>query len=319
MQCLDCNIQLQRLDGKICICSNCGREYQIDDINIDEAIDAASYCSASSIVRVVGKHKSVYPQNKSLLSINNNYDVIKAKKTLAKINSWVYQLDSEDNIPLSIIEAAADRYSNLQLTNGIVKRSNNLKGILAALIYNICIEQHIPKKPKVIANIANITEKQLSIGCKMLREISQINVDANTNVPDTFIPDTLLNTDNIIDKSSEYIDYIDQYFEKLNIEDNPNYKNFIVELINATNIDKIKISLNTARPSTRCAGAIFILCDQLKLNITRDKIADECNISKSTFSRFINMVNSNQNNEIRDIFIKYNIPLLSNCTFKTPN
>ena len=81
-------------------------------------------------------------------------------------------------------------------------------------------------------------------------------------------------------------------------------------------MEKIRIKSNTARTSTRCAAVMAILCTQLGLKkddkyITKDTIAETCAISKSTFSKFITMIQQYKDEPtIVEIFTRYMVPSL---------
>jgi transcription initiation factor TFIIIB Brf1 subunit/transcription initiation factor TFIIB len=161
------------------------------------------------------------------------------------------------------------------------------------LIAYKCVEFGVPRKPKDIIAAMDIRDHQLSQGNKILKK---------------FLKTGSLE---LVDGHGEYTDFVDQYFEKLNIEKYNKYKPFIIDLINATNINKIKTANNSARPTTRITGSVYILCESLKIpNVTRDDIAKKCNISKSTFMRYVDLVVSNKNKKcVKEVFKKYKLEI----------
>lgn len=295
--CEVCNTAMSRKDAQCCICYTCGLEYDI------ELIDSESYSgdilhsynatdNSHVAFKIVGSCKSAHAQNVKLMGMTSEYNIVRTRRILQKINAWIYQIEG-DTIPSSVCRDTAETYSKLQESEFLVKRAGGLNGVLASLLYNKCIEHGVPKKPKIIASITGIQDNQLSDGDRILRQMANKGV---LKIPDGY---------------GEYTDFIDQYFEKLDINEHANYKQFVIDLIEVSDVSYIKIGTNSARPTTRCAGCIFILCQQLKLHISRDRIAEECNISKSTFARFVNMIEEYKNKKfIKDVFIKHSIPRL---------
>lgn len=296
--CIECDTKLVRKDTQYCVCPKCGLQCE-NDIVVDHYSNDIM-CSYNNngqshiSFKVVGHSTSAKIQNNKLMGFTSEYSILKEKKIQEKLNKCIYQInDNEDSVPQNVIDETARKYSQLQDSEEIVKRAGGLSAILASLMYNNCIELNVPRKPKTIVNIFGIQDKQLSEGDKMLRRLAQ---NGALDIPTG---------------CGEYTDYIDQYFEKLKLDKYNEYKAFILELIDATSIDKIRVLNNTARPTTRCAGALSILCDRLNIPITKDQISVECDISKSTFMRFILMVEAHKNNAvIANIFKKYKVPEL---------
>ena len=68
-----------------------------------------------------------------------------------------------------------------------------------------------------------------------------------------------------------------------------------------------------SKDNTKCVGAIYLLIDRVKslrTTIDKDKLGTECNISKTTFIKYHNMINKYYKKFIH-IFIKHDIPLKS--------
>lgn len=296
-KCSDCKVLLQRQNHNSNVCPECGRLYDsiVESEGFSTEVSNGYNVSNNAHVafKVVGYGPSVYAQNLVLFKNGSDYSVIRRKKIADRIAAWLYQAGSDMHLPQNVQQAAADMYEELQEKGGVVKRSGVLDGLLAACLYYKCIEANIPKKPKIIAQIAQIRDNQLSEGDKMLCEYAQQGIIT--------IPNSYGNSD----------EYVDQYFERLGIEEYNTYQPFVNELIEYSGVKYIKCKGNSTRPTTRCAGAIYILCKQLKLNISKDTIADKCKISKPTFIRFINMITTHKDNEhIVAVFKKYDIPQL---------
>lgn len=290
------DVVLDRLNGQFCICLNCGfeikNELPVEQYGSDMFAAYNKPNESSANFRVVGVSNRVRGLNKALLCLTSEYNKSKGGKITKKLLEWNYRAPEGESIPDNVCIDAAETYNSLQDSEHIVKRANGLNGFLAALLYESCIKHNVPRKPKLIADMAGIHSKQLSKGDQLLYQLAQDKAIVLSNT------DTMTN------------DYVVQYFERLQLDDYLEYINFVNELIVATDVDKIRTEENSCRLSTRCAGAIFILCEQLKIKfVTRDAIAKQCSISKSTFTRFIKLVKTHKSNPgVVAIFEKYNIP-----------
>lgn len=296
-KCKYCHVQLNRFNSLYYICPMCG--LQVEDL-VDEDIytndNFHSYNSGiHTSLKIYGGANSslITSRNNRLKCLNGDSNHYKHIKILKKLQNLAYQTpDDEDHIPQTVITEVALTYSTLQQNDSVIKRAGTLDGALAQLMLNKCIEMGFPRKPKTIIRIMNIEDNQLTIGNKTLRKIGNKNAifqaDANIN------------------------DYINQYFDKLSLEDYVSYKQFVYDLIIESDINKIKIEENSARPTTRCTGCIYILSIQLKIkHINKELISNKLNISPNTYIRFVNMIKKYKHLEnIRKVFIKYNIPQL---------
>lgn len=296
--CQECNSALQRLDHQHCVCVGCGVEYEIELLDVEQYSNELAHSYNTSVrthipFRIIGSCRSARIQNVRFMGTTSEYSVKRELAVLNKINNWAYNMN-EDIIPHNVRREAAIKYCGLH--NGekkLIKRCGGFDGVLGKIIYNECINYDVPRKQKVIAKMGNIENHHLSNGDKLLR-------DLNPNNTQMVIPDGF----------GSLTSYVDQYFEKLNIKETK-YKQFVLDLIAATCIKNIPDPHNNARPTTRCAGCIYILCKQLEMGITRDDIATECVISKSTFSRFVNIITKNKGKKfIKNVFKNYGIPEL---------
>jgi len=288
--CNDCNKPLLRKNSIFCICIDCGLEIRDEadhSFTSNDFDKSVSY--SSSTLRIKGFTREARAQNNRLMGCTSAMRDNKKQKILAFLQSKIFQIrPGSDTIPQHIINDVADTYSNLQTEEKLVKRAGGLEGVLCALLYNSCIEHNIPRKPHTITEIMGVSGVYLSMGDKVLRTYA-----CN---PVVLLPNGY-GSDNA---------FINQYFEKLNINKYDKYKPFINELIEETQLEKIPIKDNNTRPTTRIAGALFILVEELGLDLTRDDVARECSISKSTITRYINLVNTyKEKKEIAELFAKY--------------
>jgi predicted transcriptional regulator len=83
----------------------------------------------------------------------------------------------------------------------------------------------------------------------------------------------------------------------------------VADIINRSEKKNVHI-MNDSRTTTKCIGAIFLLINRIRglSHITKDHIVKECNISKSTFIRYYNLLMTNYK-IIKPVFKKHKIPM----------
>ncbi len=294
-KCPMCCVELQREDTQHKICPSCGLKVNSESETVTFTYDIAhSYnCGANSHIhfKVVGCTPSARIQN-SLIKRVSDYNTLKQARIRNKILKWVNQTpDDVDSIPISVVDETTHAYCELQEENKLVKRAGGLDAVLSYIIYCKCAEMHAPRKHKTIVQITGIQDNQMSAGEKTIDKLKDQTVIEH------------------IDDSCE--DYIEMYFEKLNIENNARYKGFVADLIHNSRLEKINTKDNTSIMTTRCAGSIYILCKQLSLNVTKQDIETNCNIAKGTFMRFVAMILTHQQKKcIKKVFTKYDVPIM---------
>ncbi len=296
-KCQECSVPLQRKDVQTKICPRCGLESASESENSLYTHDSAkSYnCGNTTHIpfKVVGNTVSAIMQNNLMRRISD-YPAYKTRRITNKVMKWVLQVPDEcDNIPLTVVTETVRAYCELQEENKLVKRAGGLDAVLAYIIYNKCAELGVPRKPKTIVSITGISDNQLSDGERTIDKLKG----------QTIIDET------ITDSCS---DYIELYFEKLNIEYNERHRGFVTDLIANSRLDKIRTPGNSAIMTTRCAGSIYILASQIGLGITKEDIEFHCNIAKGTFMRFVVMITTHKEKKcIRKVFDQYEVPHLA--------
>jgi transcription initiation factor TFIIIB Brf1 subunit/transcription initiation factor TFIIB len=173
--------------------------------------------------------------------------------------------------------------------NNYVYRGNGKKGVLGACLFYACVMNHITKTPREIASVMEIEERFLSQGDRTVQELNEKGV---ISIPTILRPLT---------------DYLDQYFPALGIP--LKYRQFIIDIVERAEKKNIHI-LNDSRTTTKCIGAIFLLINRVKelKKISKDQIVKECNISKSTFIRYYNLLLMNYK-ILKPVFKKHRIPM----------
>lgn len=286
--CPKCNIEGTMSDGSV-FCPECGLETLIIDDNNkfsfssekDHNVSSNSYISFNFI------GPNSYGYQRSFLKTCANYSSFRRNNNRKDMYNYNYQYEGK-KIPKNAIKLAIELFSKIKEKN-YVFRGNGKKGVLGACLFYACVMNNITKTPREIASVMEIEERFLSHGDRVVQELNEKGV---ISIPTTLRP---LN------------DYLDQFFPALNIPDK--YKAFVIDVIERAEKKNIHI-MNDSRTTTKCIGAIFLITNRVKelRHITKDIIVKECNISKSTFIRYYNLLLDNYK-MLKPIFKKHRIPM----------
>ena len=286
--CPKCNIEGTMIDGSV-FCPECGLETLIIDDNNkfsfssekDHNVSSNSYISFNFI------GPNSYGYQRSFLKTCANYSSFRRNNNRKDMYNYNYQYEGK-KIPKNAIKLAIELFSKIKEKN-YVFRGNGKKGVLGACLFYACVMNNITKTPREIASVMEIEERFLSHGDRVVQELNEKGV---ISIPTTLRP---LN------------DYLDQFFPALNIPDK--YKAFVIDVIERAEKKNIHI-MNDSRTTTKCIGAIFLITNRVKelRHITKDIIVKECNISKSTFIRYYNLLLENYK-MLKPIFKKHRIPM----------
>ena len=231
--------------------------------------------------------KNSYCYQRSFLKTCANYSSFRRNNNRKDLYNYNYQYEGK-KIPKNAIKLAIELFSKIK-ENNYVFRGNGKKGVLGACLFYSCVMNHITKTPREIASVMEIEERFLSQGDRIVQELNEKGV---ISIPTILRP---LN------------DYLDQFFPALNIPDK--YKQFVTDIIKMAEKKDVHI-MNDSRTTTKCIGAIFLLINRIKelKHITKDHIVKECNISKSTFIRYYNLLLTNYK-MLKPVFKKHRITM----------
>jgi hypothetical protein len=303
-KCSECDTIMDKNSLKIAyICNKCGNMEELvgNDVNIIK-INNSTFTNyntsneSASPVRVVGPGNYIF--QKCLVS-SSDYIKTQGKITFSQMRNIIYQYKGPKP-PKNVVNAAAKMYHK-KVQPHMIKRGDVRLGTMAACLSRKCEIFELTRKPKEMAAIFGISQSDLSKGDKILDELASKG---------------LITTEKFYHNDGDRVDsFLNIYFESLRIPSNPMYRNFVKNLIRFT--IKYRIAQSSII-SSKCAGAIYIMsacCSNL--DISRDEIEEECNISKSTFSRFYQAVfkelNSNEprtykmRKRLRHLFHKHNL------------
>jgi transcription initiation factor TFIIIB Brf1 subunit/transcription initiation factor TFIIB len=292
--CPTCHVE-GRLTGGGVHCEKCGLERKMVDNNQQFcfATEKDHNTSLNSFIsfNIVGKNSYAY--QRSFLKTCANYSSFRRNNNRKELYNYNYQHEGK-KIPKNAIKLAIELFSTIK-ENNYVYRGNGKKGVLGACLFYACVMNQITKTPREIASVMEIEDRFLSQGDRIVQELNEKGI---IEIPTILRP---------------LKDYLDQYFPALNIP--LVYKSFVVDIIERAEKKNIHIQ-NDSRTTTKCIGAIYLLTTRIKkLNhITKDQIVKECNISKSTFIRYFNLLTINHV-ILKKVFKKHKIPMPNNWKY----
>jgi hypothetical protein len=211
-----------------------------------------------------------------------------------------------------VADLAAHLVVFLQRVRHVRARGTNRLSLQAAAVYYVYIIKNTPKTLYEIASYFNIKVVRVDHGIRML--IKEANLGTIT------IPYNNTTTRLII--FAEISNVIDDELRRHNpdvTEDTIKYHtNFAMELIDATHIRLMPNKLNAFQADTRKVGAIYISLHLAGVSIKRCELASRCNVSSSSFIRFITFIHTNTTVEsICSVFEKYKFDITMLKTTRT--
>jgi transcription initiation factor TFIIIB Brf1 subunit/transcription initiation factor TFIIB len=286
--CPKCNIEGTLNDGSV-FCVSCGLEtVVIDDANkYSFTVEKDHNTSDNSFMSFNFVGKNSYCYQRSFLKTCANYSSFRKNNNRKDLYNYNYQYEGK-KIPKNAIKLAIELFSKIK-ESAYVFRGNGKKGVLGACLFYACVMNNITKTPREISSVMEIEERFLSHGDRKVQELNEKGI---INIPTILRP---------------LKDYLDQYFPALNID--IKYKQFVVDLIERAESKNLHIR-NDSRTTTKCIGTIFMLINRVPVlkKISKDTIVKECNISKSTFIRYYNLLLINYK-ILKPVFKKHRIPM----------
>lgn len=194
-----------------------------------------------------------------------------------------------------LLRMAADMYNHIQKTASgdegkFVRRGDIKDELIAACLYYVCIQEGASRRKGDVAEMMRLPARGFSRGEDILRELHN---DGIIEIP--------------ADKDP-YKDFLERYLESLNLDKSAEYdryRQFVLDLVEES--ERLKIGMNS-QIGSKIVGALSILIQQLKLNITDkdlEKAADKT--KKNTYDKFRKAVFDNLR-VFSSVFDKHNIP-----------
>jgi transcription initiation factor TFIIIB Brf1 subunit/transcription initiation factor TFIIB len=278
------------IDGNALVCQSCGYELtNLIEAQSDFSV-AAQECSGMSSVfvplKLVGCTASRYTRSVYLAAAN--YGDYAKNKNFKEMVAWSHRSKGR-KLPKNVIRAANEMFHIIK-QHGYVFRVNCKRGVMGECLYYACNAHGISKTPGEIADIVGIEEKFLSYGDRVLQDLNEKRI---ITIP--------TNIDPIRDYTVRYLDLLDI---------DPKYVDFVVDLINTAERKRIHI-LHDSRNNTKAAGAVYILVCRIpkyKKLINTDMIEQRCNISKTTFKRYADVI-VQYHRVLTRVFKRHRIPM----------
>jgi transcription initiation factor TFIIB len=264
-------------------CGSCGifikkllnQKYQYNNFYDDKNNNPCRVGSATNILLPKSSLGSViYNKNRSYnynkMAKYNSWNAMPYKeRSQWKIFTLITETCNKHKLPKIIIEDSKIYYKHI--SENVISRGSNRKGLIAACVYNSCKKQKVPRSCKEIAEIFNIELKDMTKGCKHFNEIWRI---VNKN--------SCLNKNNTFHRSTNPLDYIDRFCSNLSIP---------IKIKNISEIVAIKsitfnhdiVNDNTA-PSIS-AGSVYLVCKLYNYRISKKDISNISKISEVTITK----------------------------------
>ncbi len=274
------------------ICQDCGLESQNSSNSNEEqySISANTECNVNDngfmALSIVGKGS--YGLQRSLYMTCATYKKYSKGATLRVMFEWNTHC-KEYHIPKNVIIEANEMFAKIK-ESGYVYRKDGKKGVLSACLYYACYNNGITKTPREIAQFSGIEEKFHSQGDRILHDLNEKGV---ITIPTRVNP---------ID------DYVSRYMDLLQIP--KKYKDFVVELIERAERHKLHL-IHDSQHNTKCVGALYMLIErvpELRVRINKDMIEEKCGMSKTTFTRYYDVL-CRFYRKIKKTFKKHHIPM----------
>ncbi len=266
----------------IITCQNCG--YEIKGVFSNESSSTSYnnvYDQGFMSMKVIGINS--YGNQKSLLKSSADYTKFRAAATLKEIE--LYNQSCKRKIPKNVIKTTIEIFEKIKSFKCVFRNSNKL-GVIACCVYYACYLNGISRTTTECASIFNTNDKYFAFGARILHDLAERGI---IELPQNVDP---IN------------DFIYRYFEQLEL--NPVYIQFIKDIIARAEIKKVHI-INDVKPTVKVVGAIYLLCDRLKL-YNKDKIEELCEIKKIHFLKYYNIL-CNHHKLLKKVFKKHKIPM----------
>ena len=274
-ECQSPNIETDLSNGRV-ICTECGYvNNEILDKSINSLSDKTSStygCPTNFFLPVSSLGTKTLNGRNTTIGLLEKWSQMKYKeRSLLDVLQEIEKKCKKHKIPNPIIENAKILFKRVndlktkslgsKTNKHIIIRGLNRKSIIAACVFHGALIQDMPRSPKEIAEVFDIEEKQVTRGCRKLRELLP---------KDSILSDV---------KSSQSYNFISraEYNKKLGLSE----KNTEIAKKIALNIKKLGIASDHQPPSV-AAGAILLLSEILNLGINKKTITKTFKISQVT-------------------------------------
>ncbi len=256
--CDECKEHLEIYDSQL-VCISCG---QCVDVMSEQDEAVSNYNNdpnASSTLKIVGLTAKAH--QKHHIQITSDYRKKRVSDSRSEFEALYAKSTAVERPPVDIYRRASDLFNKIQ--EGQVNRSGKRIGIKVACVYFEADRAGMTKERNALAQMHNITATLLNQGIDMLER---------------------LHADGIIDipvQTQNAMSFITQNFKKYDID--LKYVGFVSDFVKCAEKNHISPSSGI---NPKCVGTIFLLAKLLNRNDVIKKLAESCEISKTTYTRF---------------------------------
>lgn len=286
--CPDCHVEMTKSwNEHNLVCSRCSRVFPIGNTG-EHTIGAGENHNTSSnaymCFKPVGTNNKLY--HNTMIKYTSEYEPYRDAKILDLLKQYNY-IHKDFTISQDVIKAACEMFIRLK-EHDYVRRGRTRRGVLGACILVECQKHGVTKTKTQIAEMMQVEEAKITFGLEELQQYANLGV---IEMPENVDPTA---------------DYISAYFEIFDIDQK--YKTFVLDLLERMTkkrVDEVSQCFNT----TKCIGVVYFLGKLVRLNITHEMIAANCNnISRNTYLAVANAVVKNEE-KLRKVFIRHDMPL----------
>jgi len=195
------------------------------------------------------------------------------ERSLNDVLQYITKVCKEHNVNGSIIDNARILFKQINDTKhleginegkNIITRGRNRKSLISACVFVGSCLQGQPILPKIIAEIFSLEEKEVTRGCRNIREILKNNIIMRNLKPSqSHEAIQKKNLKKMLDLDEKHID---------------------IAIRIAKNVKKIDIA-SDHQPSSVAAGSVMLMSEILNLNISKKSIQDTFKISQVTIMK----------------------------------
>ena len=282
--CTSCNINVTIVyDSGAYYCGSCGvfikkllnQKYAYNNFYDDKNHNPCRVGSGTNILLPKSSLGSIiYNKNRSYnynkMAKYNSWNAMPYKeRSQWKIFTLITEMCTKHKLPKIIIEDSKIYYKHI--SENVISRGANRKGLIAACVYNSCKKQKVPRSCKEIAEIFNIELKDMTKGCKNFNEIWRL---VNKN--------QCLSKNNTFYRSTNPLDYIDRFCSNLSI---PTKIKNISEIVAIKAITSNYDIVNDNTAPSISAGSVYLVCTLYNYNISKKDISVISKISEVTITK----------------------------------
>jgi transcription initiation factor TFIIB len=208
---------------------------------------------AASFSRVGG---NCYGVSRALQKLHMWNSITHRDRNLYHIFEGISLASANHGISQCIIDEAKSLYKRVSDSKKIT-RGENRKAVIACSVYMACKFNGVPRSVKEIASIFQVDTSAMTKACKLYQELLQTNV-----------------------ASSRPIDFLPRFCSKLELG-----ADVVALCDHVIKITEDLCIVTECTPPSLVASVIYMSCLELRVNVSKKKIAEECQLSQVTVSK----------------------------------